>query len=89
MQAMDWEPGNLDADIQAHGASWQSYLPQETAAYIPKMLGNVAGGASGGGNTVIRHSDGDTTVNTAATDAKGIARDWKKSVVAAARGGPS
>ncbi len=88
--AYNWGQGNLDKDIAAHGSQWAKFLPAETAAYIPQVLARAggAGGGAAGGTTVIQQN-GPVTIQTAATDAPGIARAWHKGVVAAASGGPS
>ncbi len=36
--AYNWGPGNVDRDIQRHGAAWKSYLPTETKDYLKKVL---------------------------------------------------
>lgn len=42
LAAYNWGPGNLDKDISANGANWESKLPAETKSYLVKVLGELA-----------------------------------------------
>ena len=37
--AANWGPGNLEADIRAHGAAWAQYLPNETKGEVYNVTG--------------------------------------------------
>lgn len=84
--AYNWGPGNVDQKGMGN-------LPGETRGYMAKVLGGIPGasqaaigsGAGGGmsmmgGNRSSEVNIGAITVNTAATDAPGIAKDMGKSM---------
>jgi hypothetical protein len=69
--------GNLPMALAAYnegpGNLAKGYMPDETRGYINGIMGNMGAGQGGSGSTHV--TTGDIHVHTAATDAKGIARD--------------
>lgn len=84
----NWGQGNVAKDVKRWGSDWANHLPAETSAYLAKVsrgLGSdarysapdtMASNARSGGSTSTV-TIGDVHVHTAATDAKGMARDAK------------
>lgn len=42
LAAYNWGPGNLTKAITAYGTAWVNHVPGETAAYISKIVSNLA-----------------------------------------------
>lgn len=66
--AYNWGQGNLNNKGMANA-------PTETRNYVSKVLAGVRNGGGGGSTTTVNVDN--VTINTQATDAKGIARDMK------------
>lgn len=68
LAAYNWGPGNLQADIRAHGADWERYLPQETSDYLRKTTRGLEGVASAGNSrvliTIANNTGGNAIVST-------------------------
>ena len=41
LAAYNWGEGNLNKDIQEHGAEWKKHLPIETSGYLAKNQGVI------------------------------------------------
>ena len=88
--AYNWGPGNVARDVAQWGTAWREHLPPETSAYLRSVLGGWPGGAAppgiGAGASVTHNntnnsrsaSVGSVTIQTQATDAKGIANDLRR-----------
>ena len=88
LAAYNWGPGALDNDISGHGNSWRSHLPNETSAYLDKVMG---GGGIGTGpvkarSTTINHS-GDIVINAPNGNPHAIAQAVVNAQVALSDGG--
>src|ERR1700744_1038414 len=42
LAAYNWGAGNLDKDIAAHGAQWESFAPNQTRDYVDKIVSALA-----------------------------------------------
>ena len=77
LAAYNWGPAALDQDIAAHGDDWARYLPHETAAYIPGVLGTAQ--PIRARETSITHT-GDIVINVPSGDPSAIAGGWHKAL---------